>query len=381
MDMKVKHMTILPAPALALASLALALPLASQAATAKEREKAGPPLVSTGGVGRVSGTSAPLEGTIDPRTYATTYYFEYGPTTALGKQTASGKLEGGPTAFETKKVSETATGFLNGYYYRLVATNSLGNTVDGKLKKYSAKPTKPTKQKKRGSCCPNPFEPTPLGGTFILSGTLTGPGNAGRSIVLQASPYPYRTPFADVGGPILTGSNGAFSFRVARLSTSTRFRVATVGTPIVYSLILNEQVSVRVTLKVRHSSHRGLVRLYGTVTPAEVGAKVFFQLETKAKAPKGGKERAAKPEKPAASEKAEERAEERAEKPTFQSKFSTVVKRDTKAFSRFSAVVTVADAGAYRAFVEIPPGPLTSGHSPSIQLQAAPAKKSKHKKK
>jgi hypothetical protein len=367
-------------PMVALASLALALPLASQAATAKQKAEAGAPIVKTGSVGHVSGTSAALEGSIDPRTYATTYFFEYGPTTADIKQTASGKLEGGPTAIETKKVSEIAAGFLSGYYYRLVATNSRGETVLGNYKKYTAKPTKLTK-KKNEFVLPKSFAPTPLDGAFTLSGTLTGENDAGRGIVLQASPYPYRAPFADVAGPIVTSATGAFSFRVPKLSTNTRFRVATVGTPVVYSLVLSEQVTVRVTLRVRRSSRKGLVRLYGTVTPAEVGAKVFFQLEAKAKAPKGGKERAAKPEKPTASEKAEEKAEERAERPTFLSKFSTVVKRDTKAFSRFSAVVSIADAGAYRAFVELPPGPLASGHSLSISLQAAPAKKSKRKKK
>ncbi len=369
-------MTVLPALAVALLLL-----LASQAAaTSHKLEEAGPPIVKTGGVGRASGTSVPLEGTIDPRQYATTYFFEYGPTTAYGKQTASGELKGGATAIATTKVSETATGLLNGYDYRLVATNAAGGPVYGKFKKYAAKPTKTTK-KKSEFVLPKSFEPTPLGGTFVLSGTLTGAGNAGRSIVLQASPYPYRAPFADVGGAIATGSNGGFSFRVAKLTTSTRFRVATVGTPVVYSLILNERVSVRVTLKVRHSSRKGLVRLYGTVTPAEVGAKVFFQLEAPPKPAKGGKERLAKPEKPGASERAEEKAEERAEKPTFVSKFSTVVKRYTKTASRFSAVVSISDAGAYRAFVEVPAGPLASGHSSSIRLQAAPAKKSKKKKK
>jgi len=194
--------------------------------------------------------------------------------------------------------------------------------------------------------------------------------------VLQASPFPYRTPFANVGGPIATGATGAFSFRVAKLSTSTKFRVATVGALPVYSLVLTEQVTVRVTLKVRSTSRKGLVRLYGTVTPAEVGAHVFFQLEGTAKRPKAEKEKLDKPKKPGTSEKAAEKSE----KPTFSSKFSTVVKRATRTISRFSAVVNIIDAGAYRAFVEVPPGPVASGHSQSIQLHAAPKKKSKKKK-
>lgn len=387
MDMsgyRVKQTTILLVLALAPVSLALALPLASQA-VARKAEEPGPPLVKTKGVGRVSGTSVTLEGSIDPRQYTTTYYFEYGPSATSLKRTASGELKGGSLATEAKKVSETATGLQNEYYYRLVATNTAGGPVYGKFRQYTAKAKaiKPSKQKPKKSefVLPKSFEPTPLGGTFVLSGTLTGADNTDRSIVLQASPYPYSAPFTDVGAPIVTNArSGAFSFSVPKLSTSTRFRVATVGAPPVYSLILDEQVTVRVTLKVRHSSRRGLVRLYGTVTPAEVGAKVFFQLETTAKPSQGNREGIAKPEKPEASERAAERAEERAEKPVFKSKFSTVVKRDTKHLSRFSAVVSVTDEGTYRAFVEVPPGPLASGHSQSIQLQAA-AKKGKKKKK
>jgi hypothetical protein len=321
----------------------------------------------------VSGISAVLEGSVDPRTFATTYYFQYGPTVAYGKQTASGTLPAGSTA--TVKVSETATGFLPGYHYRLVASNADGPPKEGHDHTYTPKTTKKTIKKTEFEL-PKSFEPTPIGGAFILSGTLAGSDNASRSIVLQASPYPYRAPFADVGAPIATGATGAFSFRVAKLSTSTKFRVATVGAAPLYSLVLDQQVTVRVTLKVRLSSRKGLVRLYGTVTPAEVGAHVFFQLEQTATLPKGEKEKPDKPEKDGASEKEAERSE----KPTFSSKFRTIVKRDTKAVSRFSAVVNISDAGAYRALVEVPPGAVASGHSQSIQLQA-PAKKKKTKKK
>jgi hypothetical protein len=354
--------------ALALASLALALPLASQAATGSNETRPGPPLVSTGGVGHVNGTSAVLEGSIDPRTLPTIYYFKYGPTTAYGQQTTPASLPAGTTRV---KVAQAVTGFLSGYHYRLVATNAQG-PKEGKDRTYT---TKITKRKKSGFELPKSFEPTVLGGTFILSGTLTGADNAMRSIVLQASPYPYRAAFANVGVPILTGATGSFSFRVGNLSTSTRFRVATVGPTPLYSLVLTEQVAVRVTLKARTTSHRGLVRLYGTVTPAEVGAHLFIQLEkTKtAKAPKG--EKPDRPEKPGKSEKSEKSEE----KPTFSTKFSGRVKKATKTISRFSVIVNIQDAGTYRVFVEVPPGPVASGHSQSITLKA-PGKKTKGKK-
>jgi hypothetical protein len=358
--------------ALALAGLALALPLVAHATSVKEQP--GPPLVKTKGVGRVSGTSAVLEGTIDPRTFTTTYYFEYGPTAAYGKQTASGTLEGGPTATITRRVNETATGFQGGYYYRLVATNSAG-PGEGLPAKYVPKPSKAIR-KKSEFVLPKSFAPTPLGGTFILAGTLTGTGNAGRAIVLQATPYPYTAPYANVGGPILTGAAGAFSFHVAALSTSAKFRVATVAAPGALPLlspVVPEQVTVRVILKARSAGKKGLVRLYGTVTPAEVGAHVFIELE---RIPKPKREKSGKIEKPEREGK-RERAE-REPAPTFATKFDTVVKRATRSISRFSVVVSIADAGHYRAFVQVKPGPVASGHSGNVLLDA-PAKKTKRK--
>ncbi len=355
---------------------ASALPLASPAATAKGT-KPEAPHVATGEVSHVSGTSATLEGSVNPHNLATTYYFQYGPTVAYGAQTTPAGLAAGAA---TIKVSRSVTGLQPGYHYRLVATNTDGT-------KFGHDRTFTTKKKKEeaGFTLPKSFAPTPLGGVFILSGTLTGPGNANRAIVLQASPYPYSAPFADVGSPIVTNAAGRFSFRVANLSTSTRFRVSTLGSAPVHSLIVPAQVAVRVALKVRSSSHKGLVRLYGTVTPAEVGAHVFFQLETPPKTEKTVKsEKPAKLEKPGKPGKSgqsgkSEKAEERAEAPKFSTKFSTVVKRGTKTISRFSAVVNVRDSGHYRAFVEIRPGPFVSGHSQSVLLHA-PAKKTGTKK-
>jgi hypothetical protein len=356
-------------PALVLACLALALPLASQAANTRQTMP-GAPLVTTGAVGRVTGTSAVLEGSVDPRTYTTTYYFQYGPTSAYGQQTATGTLPGGSTATSTVKISETATGFLPGYHYRLVASNEIGKK-EGNDHTYTLKTTK----KKSEFVLPKLFAPTPLGGTFVLTGTLTGTGNAYRAIVLQQSPYPYTAPYTDVGGPILTGPTGAFTFRVANLTTSTKFRVATVAAPSVVSLVVPEQVTLRVVLKARTAGKKGLVRLYGTVTPAEMGAHVFIQLE---KAPKTKSEKPGKIEKPE-----REGKRERSEKepvPTFATKFDTVVKRGTKSISRFSIVVSIADAGHYRVFVQVKPGAVVSGHSGSVLLDA-PARKTKHKKK
>jgi hypothetical protein len=363
----IKRATILQT--LALTGLALALPLASQAS--KGTPKAGPPIVATGGVGRVTGSSVALHGTIDPHGTATTYYFQYGPTVAYGSQTTTASL---PAGFARVKVTQTVNKLLQGYHYRLVASNEHGS-ANGKDRAFTKAPT----VQKNRFVLPTSFAPTALGGTFIFSGTLTGTGNAGRQIVLQASPYPYTAPFANVGSPITTSATGAFSFRVANLKTSTRFRVSVLSTPPLYSLVLTEHVTASVTLKARTAGHSGLARLYGTVTPAEVGARVFLQLEKPERTakPKVEGEKPAKPEKPGKSEKSQ-RSEERP--PSFSTKFTTVVKRATRTSSRFSIVVKIQDTGSYRAVVEVSSGPVASGHSQSILLHA-PTKKAKSKTK
>jgi hypothetical protein len=361
----IKRMTILPA--LALASVALALPLASQAASTTNPTTPGAPHAATG-VAHASGASTVLEGTINPHNLATTYYFQYGPTVTYGSQTTTASVPAGAT---TVKVEQTVTGLTPGYHYRLVAINA-----DGKRTGHDHVFNTAASKKKPGFALPKTYEPTPIGDAFVLSGTLTGSGNANRAIVLQESPYPYTTAYVDVGSPIATSSVGHFTFRVADLRTSTKFRVSTLNTVPLRSLIVPAQVSARVVLKVRTSKRKGLVRLYGTVTPADVGAHVYFQLE---KAPKGEGEGAPKSEKLAKLEnpaKKKKSSSEKSEKgPTFSTKFSTVVKRGTAALSRFSFVANVHDTGNYRAYVVFPPGPVVSGHSVSIMLHGAETKK------
>jgi hypothetical protein len=360
-------------PALALTSLALALPLSAWAGGTQVTGPAAP-TVSTRPA-RTSGTAVLLAGTVNPHTLATTYYFQYGPTTAYGKLTAVGELKASPTATASVKVSEPAAGIVTGYHYRIVASNSAGTNVVGLDRVYT--PSSKKKVAKPSFVLPKTFAAIPLGSEFVLTGTLTGANNGGRAIVLQANPYPYTAGYVNVGAPLLTGTTGAFSFHVANMRTSTKFRVATVGTaPVLTSLIVPAQVELRVALKARSSSHKGLFRLYGTVTPAEVGAHVFVQLE---KPP--AEEKLEHGEKPSKLEKPSKGKSEKAEKgPTFATKFKTVVKPGTKTLSRFSVVVNVTTTGHYRVIVAVPAGALVSGHSTTVLLHAPPAKKGKKKK-
>jgi len=303
----------------------------------------GPPLVTTGGVTQVRGTAGTLLGAINPRGAATTYEFQYGATPGYGAQSAVAVL---PAGVAKVKVGKTVLGLLPGYHYRLVATNAFG-TRNGRDRVVVAKASRLKFAIAKASV------PTIFKDGFTLSGTLTGTKSANRSIELQQSPFPFLLPFAVLGTPISTNAFGAFSFHVSSLTASTQFRVSTLDPRPLFSPVVTQQVAPRVVLKVRSSGQRGLVRLYGTVTPAEVGAKVLFQLR--------------KPARPGRSEKASERTTK------FATRDSTVVKRATKTFSRFSAVVSVRTTGRYRAAVQVKKGPLVAGASATLLLHGWPS--------
>lgn len=331
------------APILAL--LAVAAPLVALAAT-----KTGRPKASTGGATAVRATSATLVGTVNPNGAEATYFFQYGPTIGYGKQTTPGKLTGGATRI---KVGQTAVGILSGYHYRLVASNVNGTSL-GKDRTLGASKT----SKAKFTIAKSPG-PTAFGATYVLSGTLSGTGNANRAIALQASPYPFLEAFAAVGLSSHTDAAGHFSFRVANLTRSTQYRVSTLDPRPLYSRIVTQRVAAKVTLKVRSSGHPGLVRLYGTVTPAKPGAHVDFQLF--------------KQVRPGDSPKAEEKTTK------FATQFSALVKRGTATVSRFSVVAKIRRGGSYRAYVDLGSrGAIVAGWSPSVLLHSAPTSSKGH---
>lgn len=320
---------------------ACAAPLVAQAATTG----AVAPKATTGGATVVRATSATLVGTVDPGGAATSYSFEYGPTIAYGKHTTPGQL---PAGTAKVKVGQAVTGLLTGYHYRLLATNSVA-TAYGKDRTFGVK----KKTAKTKFALPKPTAPTVYGGTYVLSGTLTGIGNANRALVLQASPYPFLEAFATIGVAAHTDAAGRFSFRVPNMTKTTQFRVATLDPRPTYSHVTTQQVGVKVVLKVRSSGHPGLVRLYGTVTPAKPGAHVDFQLF--------------KQVRPGNSPKAEERTTR------FATQFSSLVKKGTATVSRFSVIVKIVRGGSYRAYVSVTKkGTVTSGASRSVLLHSAP---------
>lgn len=320
-----------------LASAALALPLSSPAA---KTPKSKAPHASTGSARHVGGSSAELTGNVNPRGQETSYYFQYGPTTAYGIQTPTTAAGGGTGGV---KVDQVVSGLQVGatYHYRLVAVNAVAETTDGRDRTFTTR----TASRGHGST-PKPLalkfvvpkERTvePYGSPFSLAGTLSGPGGASQTVVLQASPFPYQSPFSDLGSPTTTNARGGFSLRVPSVSQNTKLRVSTLGSPTVYSRVVTVQVSVLVTLRARLTGQG--VRFEGTVTPAEAGAPVTIQLLRPGRRPSNVG--------------------------------STTVTRGSRRVSRFSALVSVRHTGPYRVLVKVSNGRQVSGHSRSIPVQA-----------
>jgi hypothetical protein len=250
--------------ALAIMLAALALPASGQAAMPPA------PTATTSGASNVSFSSAILYGYVDAEGAATNYYFQYGTTSAYGAQSPLSPAGGATTSV---KVNQAITGLqaATRYHYRLVAVGP-GGTVAGQDRTFTT-PKIPLSLALVST--PNPVE---FGNPFFVEGTLSGTGGANHAIVLQANPFPYLGGFKTVGNPELTNSVGGFSFPYLGLLENAQLRVVTVGLPVVISPVVLESVAVRATFHVRSTKRRGYVRLYGTVTPAEVGAQIGFQL-------------------------------------------------------------------------------------------------------
>lgn len=333
-----------------LAALALVLVPAAPAG-AKKPPPVRAPRANTGAATHVLGTSALLTAVINPNgdNVETTYFFQWGPTNAYGLQTPTATLTvGAPKT----KVGQSIAGLSPGvaYHFRAVAVAN-GVTYPGPDHVFLAK----------GNALAFSFSrrwQDTFGSPVVLSGTLTGLNSANHRIVLQASPFPYLEPFANIGAPGVTDAAGRFSFRVSNLAGNTQFRVSTLDPLPVYSLVSTVEVAVAVTIHARSRGQVGLVRLYGTVSPAVPGAQVLFQVQ---KAVRPGKSEATN---------------------RWVTELSTTTKRGIGNSSRYSAVVTIRHGGRYRAFVRLRhgAGPLTSGASRlTIILHAAPSAGRRHK--
>ncbi len=97
-------------------------------ASAAGASAASAPTATTGGASGVAATTATVAATVNPGGSATTYAFQYGPTTNYGFQTATTSAGSGTADVS---VHASLSGLVSGtaYHYRVVATSPAGTTA------------------------------------------------------------------------------------------------------------------------------------------------------------------------------------------------------------------------------------------------------------
>ncbi len=229
------------------------------------------PVVTTGGAANIAPTSVVLNATVNPKGAATTYFFQYGTTVIYGALTPSTAVGKG-TAGVHVAVPVTGLAPATTYHYRVVATNSKGLSR-GKDRTFK------TKRQPLGVTLGATPNPVGVGGATSLAGALTGTGNAGRQVELQANPFPYTQGFLAAANAQVTGAAGEFAFNVLGVAVNTQYRVQMASRPDVVSPVVVVGTTVRVTrrVKVNRSARSGRIRFRGRVTPAVDGQQVLIQ--------------------------------------------------------------------------------------------------------
>ena len=225
---------------------------------------------STGAAGQITDTSAVLTGTVRPNGVATQYYFQYGKSTAYSNHTAVQSAGAGPAAVAVQAAVTGLTAATK-YHYRLVVVG--GGTTAGSDRSFT---TTNVPLSLAATITPNRVG---YGGAATVTGNLTGGGAAGRQVVLLARPFPYTTPFAQVGNAEVVSAAGTFTFAVTSLQQNTQYQVVTVGSPGASSPILTEGVAVRVTFgaSVKRTRSGMRIRVFGTISPAAPDVIAYLQ--------------------------------------------------------------------------------------------------------
>jgi hypothetical protein len=229
------------------------------------------PGVSTGGAARISAQGATLTGQVNPHGLPTTYFFEYGPTTAYGARTTPAGAGRGTTAVAAA-APVAALAPATRYHFRLVAQNASGIARGGDRTFRTA----PQPLALALTATPNPVV---FGAPVTIAGTLAGSGNAGQTVQLQQRPFPFVGGFAPIGNAVVTDRQGRFAVGLVSVALSTQYRAVLAGRPGVASpaIALGVQVVVRAKASRTRVRRGGRVRFSGTVRPGEIGRPLAIQ--------------------------------------------------------------------------------------------------------
>jgi hypothetical protein len=251
--------------------------LALVATVAVAEAQTAAPTVSTGAATSIKQHSAVLNGSVRPNGANATWYFQFGTTNVYGRKTSNRTASAGNG---TQSVGRNVTGLLSGtvYHYRIVATNSSGTSL-GADRTFTT--TGPTQIAPVVTLASNK-NPVNFGHSARLAGQVSGPGNSGAVVSLQAKPFPYTGPFVQIGNSVVTNSTGLFAFTINPLLNGQYRAVARRNGVDVSSSILIQKVRLSVSTKVGDSTPRvgQRVRFSGSVKPSHVGVTVRVQRRT-----------------------------------------------------------------------------------------------------
>jgi hypothetical protein len=252
-------------------SALVAIATTGLAMTAPAVASAVAPIVTTGGAAQVTITAATLTGTVNPRGLSTSYYFQYGTTTAYGSRTASTGAGKG-TSVSAAAAQVSGLGPNTKYHYRLIAHSSDGTTA-GNDRTFTT-----PKQPLGLALSANP-NPVVFGAATTLAGTLSGTGNGARPVQLQQNPFPFISGFSNVGNAQLTDTSGNFSFALLSVPLTTQYRVIIADRPTIASPVVTVgvQVVVHTAVTHRHVRRGSRVRFSGSVHPAVSNAPIAIQ--------------------------------------------------------------------------------------------------------
>lgn len=246
--------------------LALAAPSALAAA----------PTASTLPATNVSSTGAKLNGSVVPNGEATSYFFEYGPSTAYGLKTSLRSASKGTVAKQVNR-SVNALAPSTTYHFRLVATNASG-TIMGADVTFTTPAA--------GQAPPTPTvtvlavpNPSIWGKATTVTGSLAHfTTNGGQTVQLRENVYPYSGGFT-VAGTVASDANGKAAF-VRTPVFNTLYQVVVTGPgPDIASNTYQQRVRPLMTFYASDTTPRRgqRVRFRGSVVPGHDGRIVYIQ--------------------------------------------------------------------------------------------------------
>ena len=315
--------------------LPIAIATAVLACTAQAASAAAP-AVTTGGAA-VTPSTATFTGSVDPQGLSTTYWFEYGTTSAYGSRTpTTGAGSGSSRITAAGTAANLAANTV--YHYRLVARNRDGTTR-------GARHTVRTQRAPLGLSLAAAPNPVPFGTAATLGGVLSGTGNAGRQVQVFQNPFPYIAGFTPIGAPVTTTPDGTFAVPIGALPITTQFRARLVADTSIASDILILPVAGKVSTGVQIGHRRAdgvrLVRFAGRVHPARNGVQYAVQRKSKSG-----------------------------------TRWITVAGGITRYYdpesSYYAKRVRVRHSGTYRVFVQIVDGALVSGTGREVTVDLTP---------